>query len=573
MAYFDQKSIDGEVLRAILISGANNLFNHYPEVDALNVFPVPDGDTGTNMNLTITSGSKEIMNIRDTSIGSVAKIFSRGLLMGARGNSGVILSQIFRGLAQRLTDKNELDVMGFAEAWKAGSDMAYKAVMRPVEGTILTVIRESSEALSKKAPNMSSIGEAMEYLLDAARDSLKKTPDLLPVLKEVGVVDSGGAGLVTIMEGMLLGLKGDIIERKQISMPPAEETPVKVQEAFEKDELGYCVEIVLQLSSDSKKREKFNQERFVSLLQSLGNSLVIVIDKETIKIHLHTLKPGVAMNYAQLYGEFKEVKVENMEGEYHHKFKESDMASEAGPVVIGINESTTNIELPNKPKKKERSKYALVAVSVGDGLNEMFKNLGVDYIVSGGQSMNPSTQDFVKAIEELNAEHVYIFPNNKNIFMAAQQAADVSESCKVHVIPTKTIVQGLSACMMFNPDTGSRENEDNMTNAILGVKSGQVTFAIKDTEIDGLQIHKDYFMGILNTKDIVVCEKKLEDASLGLLRKMIDEESGLVTLIYGDGADEDDANLLAEKIEEEFGVEVEVHNGGQPVYSYFFGVE
>jgi len=561
MKAFENKTINGEVLRSILISGANNLFNHYPEVDSLNVFPVPDGDTGTNMNLTITSGAKEIMNIRNDKIGEVAKLFSRGLLMGARGNSGVILSQIFRGFAQKLEGKEQIDVAELAECWESGSNMAYKAVMRPVEGTILTVIRESSDSLKKVSSTIPSIGLAMEHLLEEAKASLQRTPNLLPVLKEVGVVDSGGAGLVKILEGMLVGLKGEIIERKQISMPTNQETSI-AQARFENEEFGYCTEFILRLAADKSKRE-FDQERFTSLISSLGNSLVVVRDDNIVKVHVHTLKPGVALNYAQLYGEFVTLKIENMQEQHNHLIEEGNDASSNGHVKLATN---------GVAKPAELKDYAIIAVSVGDGLDEMFKSLRVDYIVSGGQTMNPATEDFIKAINEVNAKQVFVLPNNKNIIMAANQAAEVIEDSKVVVIPTKTIPQGLAACMMFNPDADIDTNEEEMREAIHRVKTGQVTFSIKDTQIDNVTIFKDHFMGILDNK-IVCCEREVQDAGKKLLDHMIDEDSAIVTIIYGEDIDKKQAQDLADKISKEYLIEVEVHSGGQPVYSYIFGVE
>ncbi len=371
MKAYEGKSINGEVLRSILISGANNLFNHYPEVDALNVFPVPDGDTGTNMNLTITSGSKEIMNIRNDSIGEVGKIFSRGLLRGARGDAGVILSQIFRGFAQKLEGLNEINILEFAEAWKAGSDKAYKAVMRPVEGTILTVIRESSSYLLDKLATVENIGQAMECILQAAKESLKRTPELLPVLKEVGVVDSGGAGLVLIMEGMLLGLKGEIIERKQISMPQvAQEIQPSAQAKLENEEFGYNTEFALRLSEETLKKGKFDQNRFTALLQSLGHSLEVVRDGDIIKVHLHTLKPGVALNYAQLYGEFVVLKIENMQEQNTHLEEEENKPT----IAIKVETVASKLNHAKQAEPEPRKKYGLIVVSVGDGLEEMFKS-------------------------------------------------------------------------------------------------------------------------------------------------------------------------------------------------------
>ncbi|MFA7100340.1 MAG: DAK2 domain-containing protein [Bacilli bacterium] len=572
MSVFNEKILDGEGLRSILISGANNLFNHYPEVDALNVFPVPDGDTGTNMNLAITSGAKEIMNIRNVAIGDIGKAFSRGLLMGARGNSGVILSQIFRGFAQSIEGKETIDIQGFADAWTSGCKIAYKAVMRPVEGTILTVIRESSAHLASEVPNLKTIGEAMECLLTEAEASLARTPDLLPVLKEVGVVDSGGAGLVRVMEGMLLGLKGEIIERKQISLPHAEQEErveaLNVQSKFKNDEFGYCTEFILRLANQglTGKKKSFDESVFKGFLESIGNSIVIVRDEELVKVHVHTLKPGAVFNYAQLYGEFVTLKVENMQEQHTHLTNGSIVTGGEKEVATAAPKETA------KPTKTHK-KYAIITVSVGSGLDEMFKSLNADYIVSGGQSMNPATEDFVKALDNVDADHIFILPNNKNILMAAEQAAQVSEGKDVQIIPTKTINEGLSACMMLNPDVDVETNLEEMKDAVSRVVSGQVTFSIKDTVIDDIRIKKNYFMGILGTKKIVASEKRLSDACFKLLDKMISPDSSIVTIIYGEDVSKDEAEKLATKISKEYKIETDLHEGDQPVYFYYFGVE
>lgn len=554
MKAYDSKTISGDILRQILISGSNNLFNHYPEVDALNVFPVPDGDTGTNMNLTMTSGSKEIMNIRSNNIYDVAKAFSRGLLMGARGNSGVILSQIFRGFAQALEGKETINVDEFAQAWINGSKVAYKAVMRPVEGTILTVIRESSQALKKNIAKANSIGKAMDILIKEAKVSLKHTPELLPVLKEVGVVDSGGTGLLKVFEGMLIGLKGEVIERKQISIDH-DEAPKMAGSEMENEEFGYCTEFIMRLGDEKKA---FNQVKFTATLNSLGNSLVVVRDENIVKVHVHTLKPGVVLNYAQAYGEFVTLKIENMQEQHSH--------------LVENNADPMTKKEEKKDEIQEAKEYALITTSVGDGLTEMFESLRVNYIVSGGQTMNPSTEDFINAIKVVNAKNVFILPNNKNIIMAASQACDVAEGVNAIVIPSKSIPQGLTACMMFNEDASPEENEEVMREAITHVKTGSVTFSIKDTKIDGVNIKKDEFMGINDSK-IVCSEKTIEQAAKKLLDAMIDEDSSIVSIIFGESVSEEEANKLSEYLQEKYTIEVEVHFGGQPVYSYIFSVE
>jgi len=553
------KTINGHQLKQMIISGANNLFNCYPEIDALNVFPVPDGDTGTNMNLTMTSGSKEVKNIDTSNIYEVAKTFSRGLLMGARGNSGVILSQIFRGFAMGLEGKKEVDCYDFADALISAKDVAYKAVMKPVEGTILTVIRESSVALKNHVDGLEkavTIKECMEYLIDEAVNSLNRTPELLPVLKEVGVVDSGGAGLIKVLEGFLSALNDRVIEREKATVQQNEvSTPsISAQSKIENEEFGYCTEFIMQLSPEKEGKKNFVPSRFKSVLENHGNSIVVVQDDDIVKVHIHTMKPGNIFNYAQQFGEFVTLKVENMQ------LQHSNLAEK---------ETETT---KTKPISQEKKKYGIISVSVGEGLNQMFKELRVDEIVSGGQTMNPSTEDFVEAINRINAENVFILPNNSNIVMAANQASEVVEGVNCKVIPTKTIPQGMVACMMFNLYGDVEENYEQMCEAMQGVKTGQVTFAIKDTNINGIEIKENHFMG-LNGKNIVTCKEDKVDATITLLETMIDEDSEIVTLIAGEDAKEHETKQIVDYLNDKYTVEIEVKQGMQPVYSYIIGVE
>lgn len=542
------KTINGHILKQMIISGANNLFNHYPEVDALNVFPVPDGDTGTNMNLTITSGSKEVMNITNANIYDVARAFSKGLLMGARGNSGVILSQIFRGFAQGMEGKSEVNVIEFTEAWDKAREVAYKAVMRPVEGTVLTVIRESSTALKHHADEFQTIEAAMEFLLKEARASLKRTPDLLPVLKDVGVVDSGGAGLLYVLEGFLFGLKNQVVPRKEISQVHVEVAGAKIDNSDDEEAYGYCTEFILRLGKDGDGKKTFIKKNFSDMIQKFGVSAVVVRDEDIVKVHVHTLKPGAVLNYAQSFGEFVTLKIENMQ-EQHNSLLEQNKA-------------------PDRPKIEN----AIIAVSVGEGLDKMFKDLRVTTIVSGGQTMNPSTEDFVKAIKETNAKNIFILPNNSNIVMAATQACEVAECENCTVIPSKTISQGLTACMMFNPEADFESNVEEMKEALHMVKSGQITFSIKSTVIDGVEINQDDFMGIMEKK-IICANKDRVEVAKDLLARMIDEDSAIATIIYGEGATKEEAENLANFVTENYPIDVEVHYGGQPVYSYYLSVE
>ena len=547
--------INGHHLKQMIVSGANNLFNCYPEIDALNVFPVPDGDTGTNMNLTMTSGSKEILNSESDSVYEVAKSFSRGLLMGARGNSGVILSQIFRGFALGLENKKEIDCYEFADALISAKDVAYKAVMKPVEGTILTVIRESAVALKEYVDEKEkpiTIKECMDYLLKEANASLKRTPELLPVLKEVGVVDSGGAGLIKVFDGFLSALNNKIIAREKATVTTQQETaaPSNAQSMIENEEFGYCTEFVMQLTPEKEGKKAFNQARFSSVLENHGNSIVVVQDEDIVKVHIHTMKPVNIFNYAQQFGEFVTLKVENMQ----------------------IQHSNLKDKAEDTPVKEEKNEYAIIAVSAGEGINQMFKDLRVSEIVSGGQTMNPSTEDFIHAIERVNAKNVFILPNNSNIVMAATQASEVVEGVNCKVIPTKTIPQGLVACMMFNPECNIDDNYEQMNEALSSVKSGQVTYAIKDTVIDGLEIKENYFMG-LNGKNIVTCKEDKVTTTIELLNSMIDASSEIVTLIEGSDANANETNAIVSYLNGKYDLEVDVKRGDQPVYSYIIGVE
>lgn len=554
--------IDGILLKQMIISGANNLYNNYPEVDALNVFPVPDGDTGTNMNLTISSGAKEIATRNDASVYDVAKAFSRGLLMGARGNSGVILSQIFRGFAQGLKGKIEATAQDISDALLMGKEVAYKAVMRPVEGTILTVIRESSQALADSVYPDMPLDEALDILLKEARESLKRTPNLLPVLKEAGVVDSGGAGLCKIIEGFDLALHNQIVEKNMpdvVSDSVVEPIIGNVQASLEHKEFGYCTEFILKLPEDpiKAKKKNFVPSRFSGVLNSHGNSIVMVHDGDLIKVHIHTLNPGNILTYAQQFGEFVKIKVENMSEQHTHLIEEDAKAKED--------------EIKKQPKKP----FGLISVGAGKGIVDLFKDLNCDYIVSGGQTMNPSTEDFIKAIKSINAEQIFILPNNSNIIMAATQACDVmNEEVKCTVIPTKTIPQGLVSAMMYNPESDYDTNYNDMMESLSSVKSGQVTFAVKDTSFEGMEIHKDDFIGICDKK-ILATEKDKIKCALKLINTMIDEDSSIITIITGEDVTEAERDALKELVQAKVGdmVDVDVKVGLQPVYSFIIGIE
>lgn len=546
----------------MFISGANNLYNFYPEIDALNVFPVPDGDTGMNMNLTMTSGSKEIQNRGDENIAEIAKAFSRGLLMGARGNSGVITSQIFRGFAQGLEGKKEINAVEFSHALDKGVEVAYKAVVRPVEGTILTVMRESSEVLSKTVKKDFSIEKAMDVLIKEAKESLKRTPELLPILKEVGVIDSGGAGLLKIFEGIRSALDGKVIERNEAtSVNP--ETPIRIAGAsMEDEEFGYCTEFIMSLGPNSVKKP-FNEKRFTTILGSHGNSLVVVHDEDIVKVHVHTLNPGEILTYAQQFGEFLKLKIENMTEQHH--------ALATGATV----ENHEDLVPAPEEAPKEKTKYAMIAVSSGDGIDEFFREIGISIIVKGGQTMNPSSEDFVTAIHKANAENVYIFPNNSNIVMAASQACDViaEENINVYVIPSKTIPQGITSAIMFNEEATPEENFREMKSALKNVKSGEVTFATRDTKFNGIQVKKDDFIGIFE-KDIVIDTPSKIGAVKYLIDQMIDDESSIITIILGEDVSEKESHELKSYVEDKYPeIDIDIHDGQQPVYSFLIGIE
>ncbi len=542
------RSINGQLLKQMFLSATNNLYNHYPEIDALNVFPVPDGDTGMNMNLTLTSGAKEITNRNDDDVYSIANLFSRGLLMGARGNSGVITSQIFRGFASSLKDKKTIKVLDLADAFLNGSNIAYKAVMRPVEGTILTVIRESAEALNEKVSEDMSIEKAMKYLVEQAKASLKRTPELLPVLKEVGVVDSGGAGLVTILEGMESALNGKFIDKNLATSVDKKASNVSLTESN-----GYYIEFVLGLGPTDVKKV-FIESRFTSVLESHGKAVKVSTNDNIVNVHIHTLTPGAILTYAQNFGEFKSINIKNL--------------------AEGSNSSIMDDSIEKNKSNEPLKESAIVAISAGKGIDEYFKEIGVDHIVSGGQTMNPSIEDIISSIRSCHAKVVYVLPNNSNIVMAAFQAADVlTDEIDVRVITTKTIPQGIVAASTFNPDASVDDNVKEMKESYANLKSGSVTYSIKDTVVDGFEVTKDYFMGIYDKK-IVVCVKNKIASLTKLLEQMINDETFLVTLFIG----EDVTNNEEEKIREELpkkypNVEFDIRRGDQPVYSFLLGVE
>lgn len=539
--------ISGKLFKDMLASGMNNLTNHSAEVDSLNVFPVPDGDTGTNMSLTFSSGVNDAIKVEEDHVGKVAKVLSRGLLMGARGNSGVITSQIFRGFFQSVEHLEDMDALQLAQALVNGSRVAYRAVMRPVEGTILTVVREAADYTYAYTvtEEITDCIKVMEKMVLEANESLLRTPELLPVLAEVGVVDSGGKGLCIILEGFLSAMKGEVIApSNDASSYDSAQTKIEGGE----EEFGFCTEFILHLTPTGIKH--FSEEDFKNELATIGNSIVCVQDDDLVKVHVHTLEPQTAIKMGKRRGRFMKLKIENMQ-EQHDNILEKEEEEE----VVA-----------------EHKKYAIITVAPGKGIDAMFKELRADIVVGGGQTMNPSTEDFVSAIGKVNADHIIILPNNSNIVLAANQACQVCEDKDIHVLPTKTIPQGLSACIMFNPEVDIEDNLVEMQEAIDHVKSGEVTYAIKDTTYEGLEIKKDEYMGIFG-KAIVVSDPDMMASTKALLDKMLDEDSELVTLIYGDTATLEQAEEIAEYIEDTSDAEVEIHEGNQPVYSFIIGVE
>lgn len=570
--------LDGILFKQMIISGANNIFNCYPDIDALNVFPVPDGDTGTNMNLTMSSGAKEVSSIEDSNLYNVAKAFSRGLLLGARGNSGVILSQIFRGFAEGLKDKAEADAVDLAEAFLMGKEVAYKAVMKPVEGTMLTVEREAAMVLDEKVERGMPIDEAIDIFLAEAEASLKRTPNLLPVLKEVGVVDSGGAGFCKVIEGFSKALHNQIVQRNMpdvvggpISAPVSEfDASNPVQAKLEHKDFGYCTEFILQLPEEPSKegKHKFDEHRFKSVLNNYGNSIVAVRDDDLVKVHIHAKKPGTVFNYAQQFGEFLKLKIESMTQQHEHII---DLAKEGKATAPKKEyENDAQEETPLK-------EYASVAVCAGEGVAALFhEEIGVDEIVTGGQTMNPSTADITEAIERAHAKNVFVYPNNGNIVMAASAAADIlaAKDINVIVVPSKTIPEGLIAAMMFNPSVSPESNKTEMIEAMGQVKSGEVTYAVRDTTIGGVTVKKDQFMGMHGKAIAAVGDDKL-DALYKLVASMVDEDSSIITIICGDDIDEATRSVVQAKLSEDYGsqADIDVKAGGQPVYSFLVSVE
>lgn len=549
------KSLNGIQFAEMVQMGSHHLFQNADYVDALNVFPVPDGDTGTNMNLSMTSGAKETKANAEEHIGKTAGALSKGLLMGARGNSGVILSQLFRGFGKYIANESELSAAKLAEALQHGVETAYKAVMKPVEGTILTVAKDAAAKGMELANKEEDIVVLFEAVVTEAKASLERTPDLLPVLKEVGVVDSGGQGLVYVYEGFLACLKGEQLPEKHahntmddlVSAEHHKNIAGFMDTADIK--FGYCTEFMVKFEEGKKE---FNEAAFRTDLSEYGDSLLVISDDEIAKIHIHSEEPGKVLTYGQNYGSLISMKIENMRQQH------IDIVGE------GFQKA--------QPAAPSSHPYAVVTVAMGEGIAELLRSIGASYVIEGGQTMNPSTEDIVNAIRSINAERVLILPNNKNIIMAAEQAAELLD-IEAAVVPTKDVPQGMSALLAFNPEASVQENLQLMENASKQVKSGSVTFAVRDTSIDGIEIKKDDFMGISEGK-IVISDSSLEQVAEELVKKLIDEDAEIVTILYGDNTTEEAAESLGAFIESlNEDVEVEIHNGKQPLYPYIISVE
>ena len=553
-------NITTSLFQEMVQAASTRLGNQVEYVNSLNVFPVPDGDTGTNMGMTIENGAKEVADKPATTVGEVGQILSKGLLMGARGNSGVITSQLFRGFGQAIKDKEELTGQDLAHAFQSGVEVAYKAVMKPVEGTILTVSRGAATAALKKSEETDDAVEVMRAAVDGAKRALAKTPEMLPVLKEVGVVDSGGQGLVFIYEGFLSALTGDYIASEDFKATPATMTEMINAEhhksvaghvATEDIQFGYCTEIMVALKQGPTYVKEFNYEEFQAYLSGLGDSLLVVNDDEIVKVHVHTEDPGLVLQEGLKYGSLVKVKVDNMRNQHDAVLEKEEQQVAA---------------------KQEEKDFAIVAVVAGDGLAEIFKSQGVDYVISGGQTMNPSTEDIVKAIDAVNAKNVIILPNNKNIFMAAQSAAEVAE-IPAAVVETRTVPQGFTSLLAFNPEQSLEENVAAMTASLSDVISGSVTLAVRDTSIDGLEIHKDDNLGMVDGK-IVVSNPDMTATLKATFAKMIDEDSEIITIYVGEDGSQDLAEEMADYLESTYeDIEVEIHDGKQPVYPYLMSVE
>ena len=561
-------SINSKLLARMFLAGAKNLDSKKDWINELNVFPVPDGDTGTNMTMTIMSAAKEVSSLTNPTMAELAKAISSGSLRGARGNSGVILSQLFRGFCKVIKEYDEIDVTILCEACQKAVETAYKAVMKPKEGTILTVAKGAAEKALELSDETEDVVTFVEEVIKQAEYVLDQTPEMLPVLKQAGVVDSGGQGLVQVLKGAYDALIGKEIDYT-IEGAPTGAAPAKISAETEAEiKFGYCTEFIIVLNAPMSDNEEHAYKAF---LESIGDSIVVVADDEIVKTHVHTNDPGLALQKALTFGSLSKIKIDNMREEHQEKhIKDSQkLAAQQKAEEEAYEAAQADEKISNMPAKE----MGFVSVSIGEGMNEVFRGLGVDYLIEGGQTMNPSTEDMLNAIEHVNAKTVFILPNNKNIIMAANQAVDLVEDKQIIVIPTKTIPQGITALVNYIPDHSAEENKEQMIAEIENVKTGQVTYAVRDTEIDGKTIKQNDFMGI-GDKSILSVGTDLRATTLEMVDAMVDEDSAIVSIYFGSDSDEDSANELAAAIEEKYpDVEVEVNDGGQPIYYYVISVE
>ena len=561
-------SINSKLLARMFLAGAKNLDSKKDWINELNVFPVPDGDTGTNMTMTIMSAAKEVSSLTEPTMAELAKAISSGSLRGARGNSGVILSQLFRGFCKVIKEYDEIDVTILCEACQKAVETAYKAVMKPKEGTILTVAKGAAEKALELSDETEDVVTFVEEVIKQAEYVLDQTPEMFPVLKQAGVVDSGGQGLVQVLKGAYDALIGKEIDYT-IEGAPTGAAPAKISAETEAEiKFGYCTEFIIVLNAPMSDNEEHAYKAF---LESIGDSIVVVADDEIVKTHVHTNDPGLALQKALTFGSLSKIKIDNMREEHQEKLiKDSQKLAAQQKAEEEAYEAAQADEKTNNMPAKE---MGFVSVSIGEGMNEVFRGLGVDYLIEGGQTMNPSTEDMLNAIEHVNAKTVFILPNNKNIIMAANQAVDLVEDKQIIVIPTKTIPQGITALVNYIPDHSAEENKEQMMAEIENVKTGQVTYAVRDTEIDGKTIKQNDFMGI-GDKSILSVGTDLKATTLEMVDAMVDEDSAIVSIYFGSDSDEDSANELAAAIEEKYpDVEVEVNDGGQPIYYYVISVE
>ena len=550
-------TINTELFTKMFLSGAANLEAKKEFINELNVFPVPDGDTGTNMTFTILSAAKEVSNLENPDMLAVAKAISSGSLRGARGNSGVILSQLLRGFTKEIREHKEIDVQILAAACEHARHTAYKAVMKPKEGTILTVARGIAEKAAELADTTEDLEVFIPQVIDYAKEVLDKTPEMLPVLKEAGVVDSGGQGLLEVLNGAYDAFLGKEIDYSAIASAAGTKMVKPEAQANVDIKFGYCTEFIIMLEKEFSEKD---EDDFKAFLESIGDSIVCVADDDVVKIHVHTNDPGLAIQKALIFGQLSRIKIDNMREEHQER-----LIKDAERLAAEQKEAAK--------KKEPRKPVGFIAVSIGEGMNDIFRELGVDYIIEGGQTMNPSTEDMLTAIDEVNADHIFVFPNNKNIILAANQACQLTEDKDILVIPTKTVPQGITAIINYMPEADIDTNAETMLEEIKNVKTGQVTYAVRDTHIDDKEIHEGDIMGI-GDQGILSVETDIEEATLKMLEEMIDEDSELISLYFGQDTKEDEAEAFAEKLEDLYPeIDIDVHNGGQPIYYYVVSVE